>query len=455
MSGMITAQLESFLGPVEHPASETRTLRLYNALLVDPATYPAQHSDQQTPRGEVWIKGDRLTYAGAEVPEDKRPAFDAEYDLGGNLLTCGFKNAHAHSPMTFLRSRSDGLPLDRWLNEVCFPAEARLDGEKVYALTRVAILEYLSSGITSVFDMYFNARSMARASIEMGMRSVYCGSISDMMSSVEEQEERYRYFAHYHELASFRFGFHAQYTTSAPLLQDLSELAASHSEPLHTHLSETEAETLGCIEQTGMTPAAYLDSFGIWDQGGAGFHGVWLSHDDMRLLAERGVSIVSCPASNAKLASGVARVTDMRAAGLNVALGTDGPASNNALDFFREMYLYTVLQKLRTGDPSAVGPDGALYAATTAGAQAMGLPECRSLEAGQMADLLVIDLDQPNMQPHADTITNLVYSASKSNVLMTIVAGRVLYEHGRFYVGVEPQQVYADANAVCKQLFSV
>jgi len=451
---MITAQLESFRGPVEHPARETRTLRLYNALLVDPAAYATRHRAQQTPRGEVWIKGENITYAGPAVAEGERPAFDAEYDLGGNLLTCGFKNAHAHSPMTFLRSRSDGLPLDRWLKEICFPAEARLNGEMVHALTRVAILEYLSSGITSVFDMYFNARSMARASVEMGMRSVYCGSISDFMSSVEEQAERYRYFADYHELASFRFGFHAQYTTSAPLLRDLAELAASLGEPLHTHLSETESETLSCIEQTGMTPAAYLDSLGIWDRGGTGFHGVWLSHDDMRLLARRGVSVVSCPASNAKLASGIARVTDMREAGINVVLGTDGPASNNALDFFREMYLFTVLQKLRTRDPGAVGPDGVLYAATTAGARAMGLPTCQALEAGQAADLLVIDLDQPNMQPHADTITNLVYSASKSNVLMTMVAGRILYEHGRFHVGAEPEQIYADANAACSQLFT-
>ncbi|MCL2882190.1 MAG: amidohydrolase [Coriobacteriia bacterium] len=453
MATILSSQLSAFLGPVEHPAAETCTLRLHNALLVDPATYAAQHRAQQTSHGEVWIKGDTITYVGAEVPADKRPDFDAEYDLDGNLLTCGFKNAHAHSPMTFLRSRSDGLPLDRWLNEVCFPAEARLDGDKVYALTRVALLEYLSSGITSVFDMYFNARSMARASVDMGLRSVYAGSMSDFMSSVEEQEERYRYFADYHELISFHFGFHAQYTTSAARLRGLAELATSLGEPLYTHLSETESETRACVEQTGMTPAAYLDSLGVWNQGGAGFHGVWLSHDDMRLLAQRGVSIVSCPASNAKLASGIARVTDLRQSGLNVALGTDGAASNNALDFFREMYLFTVLQKLRTGDPGAVGPDGVLYAATTAGAQAMGLSACRALEAGQAADLLVIDLDQPNMQPHADTITNLVYSASKSNVLMTMVAGRILYEQGRFHVGVEPAQIYADANAACQQLF--
>jgi len=450
---MVTTQIESFFGPVAHPAQATSTLRLYNALLINPATYPQQHSALQTPRGEVWISGENITYAGPAVADGQRPVFDAEYDLGGDLLTCGFKNAHAHSPMTFLRSRSDGLPLDRWLNEVCFPAEARLEGEDVYALTKVALLEYLSSGVTSVFDMYFSPRSMAQASVEMGMRSVYCGSISDFMSSVEEQQERYRFFANYHELVTFRLGFHAQYTISAPLLRDLVALAASLDEPLHTHLSETEAETLGCIEQTGMTPAAYLDSLGVWERRGAAYHGVWLSHDDMRLLSERGVSVVSCPASNAKLASGVARVTDMRAAGLNVALGTDGPASNNALDFFREMYLYTVLQKLRTRDPGAVGPDGVLYAATTAGAHVCGLSQCQALAAGQAADLLVIDLDQPNMQPHADTITNLVYSASKSNVRMTMVAGRILYEHGRFHVGAELQDIYAAANAATKRLF--
>jgi 5-methylthioadenosine/S-adenosylhomocysteine deaminase len=173
----------------------------------------------------------------------------------------------------------------------------------------------------------------------------------------------------------------------------------------------------------------------------------------MHLLAQRGVKVVSCPASNAKLASGIARITDLREAGVTVALGTDGSASNNALDFFREMYLYTVLQKLRTRDPGAVGPDGVLYTATTAGAEAMGLPESRALAAGQKADLLVIDLSAPNMQPHADTITNLVYSASKSNVRLTMVAGRILYERGTFHVGVEPAGVYAAANEVTRELF--
>jgi 5-methylthioadenosine/S-adenosylhomocysteine deaminase len=173
----------------------------------------------------------------------------------------------------------------------------------------------------------------------------------------------------------------------------------------------------------------------------------------MRLLAQRGVSIISCPASNAKLASGVARVTDMRAAGINIALGTDGSASNNALDFFREMYLFTVLQKLRLRDASAVGPDGVLYAATTAGARACGLPECSALRAGQAADLIVIDLDQPNMQPHADTVTNLIYAANKSNVALTLVAGRILYERGRFHVGVSPEEIYEAANAVTRRLF--
>ena len=419
-------------------------IRLHNALVM-PMT-----SDCSVFRGEVWTDGGRIAYAGApragELPE-----FEREIDLNGDLVLPGFKNAHAHSAMTFLRSYADDLPLQSWLFDKVFPLEARLTSEAVYAFTRLAVLEYLSGGITASFDMYFHRDAYARANIDCGFRTVICGALS-AGDKISVAADDYAKFNALDPLISYLPGVHAEYTADEKLLRGMSELVHELKSPFWTHNSETKSETDGCFERHGMSPTEYLDSLGLYDFGGGGYHCVWFSERDIDIFAEKGLWAVTCPCSNAKLASGIAPLERFEKRGVRLAVGTDGPASNNALDMFREMYLACVLQKLRLNDAAACPAENILLAACSGGARAMGLDGCDSLAEGKAADLAVISLHRPNMRPIHDVAKNLVYSGTRDNVRMTMVAGRILYENGEFHVGCDAEEIYAEAEKYAKEL---
>ena len=419
-------------------------IRLHNALVM-PMT-----SDCSVFRGEVWTDGGRIAYAGApragELPE-----FEREIDLNGDLVLPGFKNAHAHSAMTFLRSYADDLPLQSWLFDKVFPLEARLTPEAVYAFTRLAVLEYLSGGITASFDMYFHRDAYARANIDCGFRTVICGALS-AGDKISVAADDYAKFNALDPLISYLPGVHAEYTADEKLLRGMSELVHELKSPFWTHNSETKSETDGCFERHGMSPTEYLDSLGLYDFGGGGYHCVWFSERDIEIFAEKGLWAVTCPCSNAKLASGIAPLERFEKRGVRLAVGTDGPASNNALDMFREMYLACVLQKLRLNDAAACPAENILLAACSGGARAMGLDGCDSLSEGKAADLAVISLHRPNMRPIHDVAKNLVYSGTRDDVRMTMVAGRILYENGEFRVGCDAEEIYAEAEKYTKEL---
>ena len=401
-------------------------------------------------QGEVWVEGKKITYIGPG--KGNPPVWDREIDAKGNLIMPGFKNAHTHSAMTFLRSYADDLPLLDWLNEQVFPMEAKLTADDICWLSKLAIMEYLTSGITSNFDMYFHPEMIAKASVDCGFRTVIVSGLNDFVSSVEDMEADYLKYNNYHELISYCLGFHAEYTTSEQELKGVAALAKKYQAPVFTHNSETQAEVDGCIERHGMTPTAYLDSLGMFDYGGGGYHCVHMTDEDLDIFRERGMTVVTNPGSNVKLASGIARITDMMEKGIDLAIGTDGPASNNCLDMFREMFLTTGLGKLRENDASAVAADKVLLMAVRGGARAMGLSDCNCLAAGKLADLVMIDLQQPNMQPMNHIVKNLVYSGSKQNVKLTMVNGRILYEDGKFHIGVEPNVVYEKANEIISRM---
>lgn len=407
-------------------------------------------SDCSVFRGEVWTDGGRIAYAGApragELPE-----FEREIDLNGDLVLPGFKNAHAHSAMTFLRSYADDLPLQSWLFDKVFPLEDRLTPEAVYAFTRLAVLEYLSGGITASFDMYFHRDAYARANIDCGFRTVICGALS-AGDKISVAADDYAKFNALDPLISYLPGVHAEYTADEKLLRGMSELVHELKSPFWTHNSETKSETDGCFERHGMSPTEYLDSLGLYDFGGGGYHCVWFSERDIEIFAEKGLWAVTCPCSNAKLASGIAPLERFEKRGVRLAVGTDGPASNNALDMFREMYLACVLQKLRLNDAAACPAENILLAACSGGARAMGLDGCDSLAEGKAADLAVISLHRPNMRPIHDVAKNLVYSGTRDNVRMTMVAGRILYENGEFHVGCDAEEIYAEAEKYTKEL---
>ena len=420
--------------------------RIYNARIL------TMEEGKSTFWGEVWIEGDTIVYAGPKGKETDI-VWDKEIDAKGNLIMPGFKNAHTHTAMTFLRSYADDMKLDEWLNKQVFPNEAKLDGEAVYWFTKLGIMEYLTSGITAAYDMYFFVDDGARAAKDCGFRYTFCDSTNDFGGTAESMEKDYiRLNEDPSCMISHRLGFHAEYTTKKELMEDIAQLAHKYQAPVSVHCSETRKEVEGCRAHSGMTPVAYMDSLGLFNYGGTIFHGVHLDEADYDILKKRGMYVVTNPASNLKLASGIAPINRYLKEGIPVAIGTDGPASNNCLDMFREMFLVTGLQKVVCDDPEAVPAMEVLKMATVNGAHAMGLNECDTLSEGKKADLIMIDLKQPNMQPIQNTEKNLVYAGSKQNVKMTMVAGKVLYQDGEFYLDCPAEEVYEKANSLARKI---
>lgn len=430
--------------------------RFYNAKILT-------MQKQDILEGEIWVQNDRILYVGdgrdTDAVYDKLHLgsiiWDREIDCEGNLLMPGFKDAHTHSGMTLLRSYADDLPLQDWLTKQIFPIEAKMDGEMIYHLTKLAILEYLTSGITAIFDMYLTPDTIARACVDMGMRCVQVSGMSgqdNFEQALQKTEQCYLKYNNDAPLLSYFIGFHAEYTCSKELLKSVAELAHKYKAPVFTHLAETKSETEGCKERYGMSPTKLFDSLGIFDYGGGGYHCVYLDEEDMDIFAKRNLSVVTNPGSNVKLASGIAPISDYLVRGINVAIGTDGPASNNCLDMFREMFLVTGLAKLREQDASAVDAWEVLKMATVNGSKALNLPDTDVLAEGKLADIIMIDLHQPNMQPINNIPKNLVYSGSKQNVKMTMIHGRILYENGKFADSYDVEAIYRKANEIIDSL---
>ena len=399
---------------------------------------------------EVWTNGSEIAFVGKN--HDKKA--DREIDLNGNLLMPAFKNAHTHSAMTFARSLADDLPLQPWLYDMIFPMEAKLNESDIYTLSRLAFLEYLSSGISACFDMYYYPEAMAKASVDAGFRTVMCGAVNNFKESVSLLDEYYQKYNSYDELISYRLGFHAEYTTSKELMNGIALLAEKHEAPVFTHSSETKSEVEGCLERYGKTPTELFEELGLFNYGGGGFHSVWMSENDLEIYKKHGIWAVINAGSNSKLASGIAPLEKMKKAGINTAIGTDGPSSNNALDMFREMYLAAVTQKLKTSDAAACDAAELLKSATVGGAHCMGLYNCDIIDNGKKADLTVIDLRRPNMQPINNIIKNIVYSGSKENVKLTMINGKILYENGEF-IGTDIEKIYYEAQKIADRLKSI
>lgn len=418
-------------------------LRFYNANILSV-------KDMTISSGELHTCGDKITYVGNNPPKGD---FTREINLCGNLLMPSFKNAHTHSAMTFLRSYADDMPLNDWLFKQVFPMEDKLTPEDVYELTKLAALEYFSGGTTACFDMYFHPDYIEKAAIDTGLRLVLCGAVSggdnqaDYDSALTRLEDFLTRFNGKNPLVSFKMGFHAEYTTHISILKAIAELAGKHKQPLYTHNSETANEVQGCIERHGKTPTVLFEELGMFEYGGGGFHCVHMSNEDLEIFKRRGLWAVTNPCSNCKLASGIAPLYKMYNMGINLAIGTDGPASNNALDMFREMYLASVLQKIKEDDAAAMPADAVLKMAVSGSALAMGLTDCDELAEGKKADIVVIDLDQPNMQPLNNTVKNVVFAGSKSNVKMTVSDGVVVYEDGNFPT-LDKEKIFAKANEI-------
>lgn len=421
-------------------------LRFYNAKIMRRPDLPLEE-------GEVYTEGGRIVSVGAR-PEGF--IAEREIDCGNNLLMSGFCNAHTHAAMSLFRGVADDLPLDKWLYDRIFPMEDHLTPEDVYWGTMLQAAEFVKSGITCIADMYFYPDEVYAAAKNAGLCvALCCGAnsyssydvpafIGKMLAKYSTMSDRVRYFP----------GLHAEYTCEEKLIEAVADIAAESGAPTYIHLSETLKEVGDCtVRHGGLTPPQYLHRLGFFDNGGLAAHCTYADKDDVALLKQSGVVPVINGGSNLKLASGVAPVASMLAAGLRPALGTDGSASNNATSLFREMYLYSCLQKETMKDASAVSAEEALSAATVNGYRALGF-DGGVLEAGKFADMVLLDLSAPNMHPLSDVKKNVVYSADTSLVLMTVANGKIVYERGSYHIGEPLGKIYAECEKRKRRLIA-
>jgi 5-methylthioadenosine/S-adenosylhomocysteine deaminase len=355
-------------------------------------------------------------------------------DLSDHLLLPGLINAHTHAAMTCFRGLADDLPLQEWLHQVIFPAEGmHVNPELVTHGTLLAAAEMLTNGVTTVCDGYFFEEHAAQAFLESGMRAVLAQGILDLPTPDQPDPTRMR--DHAREFLD-RFPSsegrlrpslfcHAPYTCSPDTMQWVKDPCCQHGMIFQTHLSETVAEVREVQQRYGERPVLFLRRPGSLDQTTLCAHGVWLDAEEIQCLAEHGVALVHTPESNMKLASGIAPLPTILAAGIRVGLGTDGCASNNDLDLFAEMGMAARCQKAFSGDPVVASAREVLHMATLNGARALGWDsEIGSLEVGKQADIVAIDLKKPHLTPLYDPISHLVYVASGSDVTHVWVAGQ-------------------------------
>ncbi|MGH2983036.1 MAG: amidohydrolase [Solirubrobacterales bacterium] len=354
---------------------------------------------------------------------------DEVIDAAGLLLVPPLVNGHTHAAMTLFRGYGDDLPLMEWLENWIWPAEARLEPEDVYWGTRLAAVEMVRSGTTRFFDMYWHGTEVARAVTDAGLRAVVSSVMIDRLDPAAGEKERPKALELLDRLAALgplvtpSFGPHGIYTVSGESLAWIAEVSAEREIPVQVHLAETEEEVSECVARTGRSPASYLDELGLLGPRTALAHCVWLDPGEFELIAERGATVVTNPAANMKLAVGRAfPYPQAAAAGVALALGTDGVSSNSNHDMLEEVKLLALLQKHASGDPSVLPAAEALAIARGRRSSLIG---GAPLEAGAPADFLLLRADDPELSA-GGLEGDLVYSASGSVVDTTVVAGRVL-----------------------------
>ncbi len=389
--------------------------------------------------GAVAVAGDTILAVGGRGELAARYPRAERLGVERGLVMPGLLNGHTHAAMACFRGLADDLPLMTWLHEYIFPVEGRLTPELVYHSSLLSMAEMIRSGTTTFCDMYLFAKEVARAAADAGMRgwlgevlydfpSPNYGGLENGFAYVEELFAEYRN----HPLISITVDPHAVYTCAPELLVRLKRVAEKHNAPYVIHLAETRDEVAGCLQQYGQTPVGHLEALGILDSQVIAAHGVVLTAEEIALLAERGVKVVHCPESNMKLASGVAPIPELLKAGVIVGLGTDGAASNNDVDMFGEMGTAAMLHKVQRLDPTVMSAEATLSLATLGGARLLGAGEAiGSLAPGRKADLVVLDLDQPHLTPLYNIPSHLVYAARGSDVVHSVINGRVVMKDRR------------------------
>lgn len=408
----------------------------------------------------VVTKGPFITYVGSVEPKGR---FRYVVEGRGRLLMPAFCNSHTHTYATILRGYGGGLRLGEWLSTKIFPFEGHLDERMIYNSSRLGIAEMLQSGTVSCTEMCMYGGGFLRAVNESGFKANYgVGMISFDPSEAPREMKDYietLYFhEHYHNASGGKIkidtSIHAEYTSHPKAVEEMCYLSKSLGTNMNVHLSETKEEHENCKEKYGKTPAQYFNDLGMFESPTTAAHCNWLEPDDIKLFAEKGVTVASCPVSNMKLASGICDVKALMKAGVRMTIGTDGVASNNNLDMIEEMKFYALAQKVKHLDPTLITPKDAIYAATRAGFLAQGRKDSGLIKEGFRADLIVLDIDQPHMRPVHSLLDNIVYSANGSDVEMTFCDGELLYKNGEFYT-IDVEEAYYVVDSDRKSILKI
>ena len=388
-------------------------------------------------RGFIAISNGRIVDFGRV--EDCRYRGETVVKAKGMAAVPGLVNLHTHSPMTLLRGVAEDLPLDKWLRKVIWPIEANLKPEDVYWGAKLACIEMLKSGVTCFNDMYFYMEMVAKAVEETGIRAVLSHGVigaGKPDGGLKDLEEGLRFALENRGRGNGRIltalGPHAEYTVHPELLAKVSEYSEKHSLPIHFHYAESRELLEETWRKIGKNPLKQYDEIKLLNSRLILVHCIYLEVEDMELLARRKVSVAYNPVSNAKLAQGIARVREMVKHGINVGIGTDGPASNNTLDLLRDLRFASIIQKAKYLDPTALSSLEILKMATLNGAKALGIGnDIGDIERGRKADIILINMKSPYLHPIHDIYSTLIYSTCGLNVDTVIVDGEMLVKNGK------------------------
>lgn len=412
--------------------------------------------DLQVQHGDLLIEDGIIKKIGTVSAAEAEDA--VEFARGEHyVLVPGYINTHTHVAMSVLRDYGGDMPLDVWLNQYIWPAEAKLTDDDVYWGSCLGMLEMIASGTTCLVDMYDHCDAIAEAISDGGMRAILSrGSVGMNDPEGRGIAENDAVYARWHGAEDDRirvwYGPHAPNTCPGDYIQEMAQHARERGTGVHIHVAETKGEWEWCQSTHGMTPVGWLESLGVLDVPTLAAHSVWLDDADIAIYAKHGVAAAHNPISNLKLASGVCRVEDLQRAGVTVGLGTDGSSSNNIMSMHRELQVAALIHKIRNYDAQAVGARDALKLATIEGAKAIRWQDAiGSIAEGKKADLTLYKLDAPWNVPHHDVVSNLAYAAQQSDIDSVFVQGECLYKHGD-YTTLDKERILAEAETRAKRL---
>ena len=412
--------------------------------------------DLQVQHGDLFIEDGIIKKIGTVSAAEAEDA--VEFARGEHyVLVPGYINTHTHVAMSVLRDYGGDMPLDVWLNQYIWPAEAKLTDDDVYWGSCLGMLEMIASGTTCLVDMYDHCDAIAEAISDGGMRAILSrGSVGMNDPEGRGIAENDAVYARWHGAEDDRirvwYGPHAPNTCPGDYIQEMAQHARERGTGVHIHVAETKGEWEWCQSTHGMTPVGWLESLGVLDVPTLAAHSVWLDDADIAIYAKHGVAAAHNPISNLKLASGVCRVEDLQRAGVTVGLGTDGSSSNNIMSMHRELQVAALIHKIRNYDAQVVGARDALKLATIEGAKAIRWQDAiGSIAEGKKADLTLYKLDAPWNVPHHDVVSNLAYAAQQSDIDSVFVQGECLYKHGD-YTTLDKERILAEAETRAKRL---